>query len=481
MGFFPALPTLADQTPPNESLENKIVRTVRIEDLLDYAYRSNPDIKAAREQAQAAGELYRVDTGYPDPQVMVTYFPSPIETRLGPQDWNATLSQSIPYPGKLQKAGEVATAKADIADLAVDKVIRDVALAVKMSFHELYYIQTSRDIVNRQIELFDNLIKTTESAYAQDRVTLVAVINAHSHMDALQKDLLLLDSMESAEAAKLNDLLNRNPDASFGKVETPVLKPLTTSLEELYRLAETSQEDIQMATTRIQQKDAELDLARYQNRPDFKVGLFYAAIGNPDVVTPPPDAGNDALGVQFSVSIPLWRKKNDGRVEMARAERAAAESDRSSKVNSVQSRVRALYYNLERSKGIIALYEDKLLPQAKTAVDATETWFLAKQPNFSDFVEAQSLWYKFQLALARARADYGEDLARLERLVETGDRPVLRHANSVTTEGGRSEVGGQMGAKEVRGDREKAMEEGRGKREEKATTFHTSMVSHPSS
>jgi outer membrane protein TolC len=117
------------------------------------------------------------------------------------------------------------------------------------------------------------------------------------------------------------------------------------------------------------------------------------------------------------VSLPLWGEKNNGRVEMAHAERAAAMSDRASKVNSVQARVRALYYNLERSRGIIALYEDKLLPQAQTAVDATETWFLAKQPNFSDFVEAQSLWYQFQLALAKTRADYGKDLARLERLV----------------------------------------------------------------
>jgi cobalt-zinc-cadmium efflux system outer membrane protein len=413
---------LADQTDPPENLENRIARTVRLEDLLDYAYRNNPDIEAAREHAQAAAELHGIDTGYPDPQVMVTYYPEPIETRLGPQDWNATLSQAIPYPGKLQKAGEVATAKADIADIAIDKVARDVALAVKESFHELYYIQASRDIVNRQMELFDNLIDTTESAYAQDRVTLVAVINAHSHMDALQKDLLLLDSMERAETAKLNGLLNRAPDAPFGKVETPVLKPLPESLEEMYRLAETGQEDIQMATTRIRERDAELDLAHYQNRPDFKVGLFYAAIGSPNVTMPPSDAGRDALGLQFSVSVPLWGEKNNGRVEKARAERAAAVSDRSSIINGVRAKVRALYYNLERSRGIIALYEEKLLPQAKTAVDATETWFLAKQPHFSDFVEAQSLWYQFQLALAKTRADYGKDLARLERLVEVGDR-----------------------------------------------------------
>jgi outer membrane protein TolC len=351
---------------------------------------------------------------------MVTYFPAPIETRLGPQDWNATLAQTIPYPGKLARAGEVASAKAELAGISLDKTVRDVSLAVQESFYELYYIQTSREIVNRQMELFDNLIKTTESAYAQDRVTLVAVINAHSHMDALEKDLLLLESMAQTEAATLNSLLDRDPDAPFGTLTDPELPSDTASLEGLYRLAETNQEDIQMAETRIRQEDAALDLAQYQNRPDFKVGLFYAAIGNPDVAVPPSNAGDDAVGIQFTMSVPLWGDKNSGRVEKARAERAAAVADRSAATNRVRAKVRSLYYNLERSRGIIELYEDKLLPQARTAVDAAETWFLAKQPDFSDFVEAQSLWYQFQLALARTRADYGKDLTRLERLV--GDR-----------------------------------------------------------
>lgn len=420
--IFLALSTAdaADSARDVDELEARIRQIVTVEDLLAYAKEKNPNVESARQRAKAAKEVYRIDTGFPDPQMMVTYFPSPIETRLGPQDWNATLSQSVPYPGKLAQAGEVASAKAQIADIAIGKAFRDVALAIQESYHELYYLQTSMGILKRQIELFDNLIKTTESAYAQDRVTLVAVINAHSHMDTLEKDRLLLESMVQAEVATLNSLLDRDPDAPFGTLASPELSPNAPDLEVLYRLAEINQEDIQMADARIRQGDAELDLARYQNKPDFKVGLFYAAIGSPDVTMPPANAGDDAAGIQFSLSLPLWGEKNSGRVEKARAELAVAAADKSSTTNLVRAKIRTLYYNLERSQSIIALYEEKLLPQARTAVDAAETWFLAKQPDFSDLVEAQSLWYQFQLALARTRADYGKDLARLERLV--GDK-----------------------------------------------------------
>ena len=50
-------------------------------------------------------------------------------------------------------------------------------------------------------------------------------------------------------------------------------------------------------------------------------------------------------------------------------------------------------------------------------MEIAETWFREGQSSFSDFIETQAVWYNFQLALARARADYGKNLARLERLV----------------------------------------------------------------
>ena len=43
--------------------------------------------------------------------------------------------------------------------------------------------------------------------------------------------------------------------------------------------------------------------------------------------------------------------------------------------------------------------------------------FCSRVISFSDFIEAQSVWYNFQLTFVRAKADYGKYLARIERLV----------------------------------------------------------------
>ena len=95
----------AEEQPSTVPLDERLAHKVTIADLVSYAYMNNPSILAAKEAWKATVEKYRLEAGYPDPQFTATYFPEPIETRLGPQDWNLNLSQAIPFPGKLSKAG----------------------------------------------------------------------------------------------------------------------------------------------------------------------------------------------------------------------------------------------------------------------------------------------------------------------------------------------------------------------------------------
>jgi outer membrane protein TolC len=145
--------------------------------------------------------------------------------------------------------------------------------------------------------------------------------------------------------------------------------------------------------------------------------LFYAAIGTPDVAQPPPNAGDDAIGVQAGMTIPLWFGKNKGRVNRARAEMKKAKAAKTTRINETNTQIRSFYFRLENARRLTELYHKELLPQAARAMEIAETWFREGQSSFSDFIETQAVWYNFQLALARARADYGKNLARLERLV----------------------------------------------------------------
>ncbi len=390
---------------------------VAVADLLAHAYERNPDIRAARAAWGAAIEGYRISTAYPDPQLMGTYFPEPIETRMGPQDWNLTVSQMIPFPGKLSKAGDVARAEAEIARVQLDKAVRDMVVGIRRSYWELAYIRRARRIARLNMDLVDQLRKEGETAHAEDRATLSDVVKGQSQVGRLRYDLLLLEELEATELARLNGLLNRPPDAPVGDlVESPV-RDLVYDIGEIQALAEANREEIRMAALTADKADRQAELARYGSLPDFKVGLFYAAIGDPEVMTPPPDAGRDAVGVRMGVNIPLWFGKNNARIARAQAAAEKARAEREARVIDTRTGIREVFFRLRNARRLITLYAEDLLPQAEASMALSEIFFQENGSGFTDLLEAQGVLYNFQLSLARARADYGKALARLEQLV----------------------------------------------------------------
>ncbi len=416
-----------------EDLDVSLAKTASLADLIRYAYQENPSILAAREAWKATVEKYRMETGYPDPQIMFTYFPEPLETRLGPQDWNANISQMIPFPGKLSKAGKIIEADARIARLNLDKTIQNVVMSIRESFHEMAYIRMARRVAEQNLRLLEHLRKVAETAYAQEKTSLIDVVKAQSQSGQLRYDILLLDDLEKTEIARLNGLLNRAPGAEIGEISPEIFQPLVYSLEEIYALSEANQEEIRIADEKVKRAETRVELARYKNFPDFKIGLFYSSIGNPDVLIPPKNAGQDALGIQAGMTLPLWFGKNKSRIGKARAETRKAKAIKADRINDTITKVRVLYFRLENAQRIMDLYGKELLPQAARSMEIAETWFREKESTFSDFIETQAVWYNFQLALSRAQADYGKYLARLERLV---GQSITKREDGSTEDGG---------------------------------------------
>jgi outer membrane protein, heavy metal efflux system len=398
---------LAEEGAKPEELEKKLEEGASLSDLVTYAYKTNSSIKAARESWKGVIEKYRVETAYPDPELSSAYYPKPLMA-----EFEISLSQAIPFPGKLSKAGEVVEAETQMARLELDKTVRDVIVGIRESYHELSYIKEAKKIAALNRDLLEHLRKIGETAYAQERATFFDVTKAQSQLAQLQYDAVLLQDLEETEKAQLNSLLNRPPGSEIRLLNEEPLSPALYKLQEVSELARKYQEEIRLAETEINKARTKIGLAKYEYYPMFRVGASYAK-GNPDMV--PPEF-RDSVGVQFGLSIPLWFDKNKGLLEGARAEEQKAISMKDAQINQTNAMIRNLYFRLKNSERLILLYRDQLLPQASRSMEIAETWFREKQGSFSDFIETEAVYYNFQLSLARAKADYGKYLAQLERL-----------------------------------------------------------------
>lgn len=404
--FLTSLASAAETTGPAE-LEKKLAEGASVADLVTYAYKTNPMIQSARQGWKAVIERYRVETGYPDPEVGFTTYPKPLMAQ-----YEAMISQMIPFPGKLSQMGEVVKAEIEMARIEVDKALRDTIVGVRESYHELFYIQEAKKVVALNRDLLEHIRKVGETAYAQDRATFFDVVKAQSQLAQLQYDAILLEDLEQTERAQLNSLLNRSPNAAIKLAEAELLPPLVYKLEEIYELAGRNREEIRLAETEANKARARLGVAKYESLPDFRLGAIYAR-GNPDMV---PEEFRNAVGVTFGLTLPIWLNKNAGRREEARAEEQKAMAMKRAQINETNAMIRNSYFRLKNSERLIRLYRDQLLPQAAKAMEIAETWFREKQGSFTDFIETESVYYNFQLSLARAKADYGRNLAQLEKL-----------------------------------------------------------------
>jgi len=413
---FYIVPSFAEDVKRIEDIESRLSKQLFLSDLLNYALLTNPSITSSKESWKVAIENFRLGKSYPDPQLMSTYFPAPIETRLGPQDWSLTISQAIPFPGRLTQQGKVLEKDEKISRLKLDKTIKNIVKSISDSFYELIYIQNAIHIAKINFNLNQELLKISENSYADDKALFYDVAKAQAQTAQIQYDILVLEELEQTEKTRINTLVNRAPDTELGTAQNLAFRQIVYELEDIYKLSQNNQEDILIADENIQKADEVIKLSEFENLPSFKLGLFYAAIGEPDVPNPPPDAGDDAVGIQFGLSLPLWFGKNKSRTSKAMAGKQKARAQKMTITNKTNAQISRLWFKLQNSKRLITLYKDNLIPQSLRSVKTAETWYREGEGSFSDFLEIQATAYNFQLSLARAKADYGKTLIKLEQL-----------------------------------------------------------------
>ncbi len=91
--------------------------TLRLQDLLDEALRNSPEIQMYAAGATAAGHRIPQATSLTDPMVMVGYqndgFKSFTYPEMADSQFMLSVSQMLPFPGKLALRGEMAEREAE--------------------------------------------------------------------------------------------------------------------------------------------------------------------------------------------------------------------------------------------------------------------------------------------------------------------------------------------------------------------------------
>jgi outer membrane protein TolC len=394
-----------------------------LSNLIGLAAERNPRLAAARQRWLAAAERPAQARSLPDPLFAYTEMVDPIETRVGPMDRQFKLTQPIPYPGKLSAAGSLAEEEARVRELDYYIAVRDTVAAVKVTYTEFLYLRKALLIVEQNRELARQLAEKSAAIYAKAReenrdvVTLFDSLKAQSQLAQLAYDTITLEELMQTEAANLNRLVSRAPEAPLGMPLDLRFRRLNVTRDALFRLALERRQELQAALRRIAAAMEAERLARLARVPDFAIGATYSVIGQP--LTPQPGGGNDALGLTLGLSLPIWVTKNRARIAEAEHRLQASQYERQAEIDDLMARITKVFFRLQNAERLVRLYKESLIPQAEEAMEIAEQWRDVGRDTIGRYLEAQSVWLNFQLAYHRALADHEQAIARLEQLVGT--------------------------------------------------------------
>ena len=408
--------TQTTSTVEQTDVTAQFAETLELPSLIEVAVARNPKITAAMARWQATIEQYPQVTALPDPMFMYGYYMRSVETRVGPQRHRVSFSQTFPYPGTLDAAGEVVKKAIEIERVKHEQVIRDLIVELKLSYHELAYLQRAVELTQQNHDLIASILTIATARYAEGKATLNDVLKAQSQLAQLEYDLILLKELQLVEHANINGILSIPSTTPLGATVPVVYEPLDVTLLDIEKQALSKRQELRIAELAVEKATEGIALAELRIKPMLKLDLMTIETGK-SLMLDAPDSGKNPFTIGFGVTIPWSDLKNSSKVREAEKKREVVTANKRVLEDQTRVALQKVYFRLENARRLIELYETTLIPQAGAAIEAAETWHQEGPKSIMGFLETQSVWLNFNLARLRAITDYQQNIARLEQLV----------------------------------------------------------------
>ena len=383
-----------------------------ITDLVKEADRNNPEIAAAYHGWQAATNVPRQATAFPETQVSLQHFsvgsPRPF-AGFSNSDFayiGIGASQDIPFPGKRGLRGRVAELEANSMREDSESVRRRVIEALKLAYFQLAYIQQTLGILQENDRALSQIQEITESRYRVGQGNQQDVLRAQLQHTKILQEIAHHHQLEGQLQAQLKQILNR-PQTSPDIVAEPLTPTflLYTDTQLLERIRDQNP-DVLSRQQLVQRQEARVELAHRNFRPDFMASYMWQHTA---------DQFRDYYMATFGIRLP-----NRGRqkAELAEAEqnRLRAERELEAEQQRVLAEVQQQYVLVRQSEERLNIYKGGLIPQADATFRAGMAAYQANRQDFetllSNFLDVLNL----DLDYRRELAEHESALARLERL-----------------------------------------------------------------
>lgn len=411
--FKDRLTDIRDNGLPSDS--RRVTAEAKINDgsmqaLVELALANNPEIRAGRLRVERLREKPAQASALEAPMLSLTVGEL-AQTAAGQVDYIVGLTQALPYPGTRDARSSLAEQAVLIASAELLERMERVAADVRRVYWRRYSTARAIEVTDqdkqvlKQIsEVIDARARVGEAQQADQLRVALRMADLDQQMDRLKQELRSLDAM-------LNRLLNRKVDAALPLPDTAEWTRQTIDRDALIALAERNNPAVQVQRRRVEGFRQQFKLAKLERRPDFRVGVQYAAVGNDGIAGSA--NGDDQFAVTGAVSIPWSSDKYDA---MEReAFRGIGET--LAELDAAQGRAANLAEDalarMEAEQSILNRLNEQMLPDSRRTFELALTGYRAGKVSFIQMMDDWQRTLDLELAAHRAHARYEQARADL--------------------------------------------------------------------
>ncbi|HEX9199136.1 MAG TPA: TolC family protein [Acidobacteriaceae bacterium] len=417
--FLPALTGLAQDDKTAAPAASVDVRTDQqpaqkllvLDDVVREALEKNPEAQSALHTVNALARRVPQAKSFPDPMVSVGWAGNlaPFSVMQGDSSSyrGVTVSEQIPYPGKLKLRGQIASKEAEAAQTDYEAVRRKIAAGVKAAYYDYFYYDKAIQTTKRNKELLEKLSKIAEARYRVGKAMQADVLRSQIEISLLIEKLTVLEQQRDTAQARLNVFMVRPPESPLPAAAEVEPATIRYSLDELYTLAENNDPTVLRNKKMVENGQLGVDLAQREYRPDFGVSyMFQQRSAQPDM-----------NGITFSVSIPVFYKtKQRQGVAEASENLLGAEKMRDNRLNEVKFELKQQYLSAKASERLLTLYAQGVVPQSSLALESSMASYQVGSVDFLSLLSNFTTLLNYETDYYRQLADYQTALARIEVL-----------------------------------------------------------------
>ncbi len=387
-----------------------------LDDYIRLTLRDNPAIGRAVRQLQVLGYQVPQVTSLDDPMInLIPPTGDMTQTAAGMMQGAVSVTQKIPFPGKLSARGRIAEATVRMALDSLADVRISVVAQVQKAYYSYYLADVSIQITRQSEQLLSQVHDVAAAHYKAGAATQQDVLRAEVELYGLQNELITLEQQRATARAQLNALMNRAVDALLPPPREFELTQVQWRLPQVMQRAVASNPRLSRLQEQIKRDVETVKLARLNYFPDLTVGYTYTFISSSGIS--PVRTGDDAWNLAFGLNLPIWWQRLRARVLEGNAQTLASVEEYTDLRNQLLFQLQDTLVKIDTQYRQALLFRDLIVPRAWQTVEVSTSTYQAGSLEFTALIDNWRKWLDFSLGYHRALAELEQRFADLQQLV----------------------------------------------------------------